>query len=42
MAVSEDGLVELLDAIKVGREQLITAQMAGRRSAAGRVLTFGG
>ena len=40
LAVGEDGLVELSDAIEVVREQLITAQTAGRRAVAGRVLTF--
>jgi len=38
--VGADGLVELSDAIEVVREQLVTAQMAGRRIVAGRVLTF--
>jgi hypothetical protein len=32
MAVNEDGLVELLDAIEVVREQLISAQAASRAS----------
>ncbi|MCY7340625.1 MAG: hypothetical protein LH603_01850 [Pseudonocardia sp.] len=36
----DDGLVELSDAIGVVREQLISAQTAGRRVVAGRVLTF--
>lgn len=38
--MDEDGLVELSDAIEVVREQLIAAQLAGRRVVAGRVLTF--
>ena len=38
--MSEDGLVELSDAIGIVREQLVTAQLAGRRVVAGRVLTF--
>ena len=33
-------MVELSDAIGVVREQLVTAQLAGRRVVAGRVLTF--
>jgi hypothetical protein len=36
-----DGLVELADAIGVVREQLVEAQLAGRRVVAGQVLTFG-
>jgi len=40
LAVGEDGLVELSDAIAVVREQLITAQIMGRRVVAGPVLTF--
>ena len=40
LAVGEDGLVELSDAIEVVREQLVTAQTAGRRGVAGRVLNF--
>lgn len=38
--MGEDGLVELSDAIGVVREQLVAAQLAGRRVVAGRVLTF--
>lgn len=38
--VGEDGLVELSDAIEIVREQLVTAQLAGRRVVAGRVLNF--
>jgi len=34
-------VVELSDAIGVVREQLVAAQLAGRRVVAGRVLTFG-
>jgi hypothetical protein len=36
----EDGVVELADAIGVVREQLVAAQLAGRRVVAGQVLTF--
>ncbi|MGH3612435.1 MAG: trypco2 family protein [Pseudonocardia sp.] len=39
--MGEDDLVELSDAIGVVREQLVAAQLAGRRVVAGRVLTFG-
>ena len=35
-----DGLIELSEAIGVVREQLVAAQLAGRRVVAGRVLTF--
>lgn len=35
-----DGLVELSGAIGLVREQLVAAQLAGRRVVAGRVLTF--
>lgn len=38
--MGEDGLVELSDAIEVVREQLVTAQLAGRTVVAGRVLSF--
>jgi len=38
--VGADGLVELSDAIEVVREQLVTAQLTGRRVVAGQVLTF--
>jgi hypothetical protein len=38
--VGADGLIELSDAIGVVREQLVQAQLAGRRVVAGRVLTF--
>lgn len=38
--VSEDGWVELSDAIEVVREQLIAAQAVSRRTVAGQVLTF--
>jgi hypothetical protein len=39
--VTTDGLVELADAIAVVREQLVAAQLSGRRVVAGQVLTFG-
>jgi hypothetical protein len=35
-----DGLVELSDAIGIVREQLVAAQLAGRKVVAGQVLTF--
>lgn len=35
-----DGLIELSDAIGVVREQLVSAQLAGRRVVAGRALSF--
>ena len=38
--MSEEGLVELSDAIGIVREQLVTAQLAGRQVVAGRVLSF--
>lgn len=38
--MDDDGLVELADAIGVVREQLVAAQLAGRRVVAGQVLTF--
>ncbi len=38
--MGEDGLVELSDAIEVVREQLVAAQLTGRRVVAGQVLTF--
>jgi hypothetical protein len=38
--VSGDGWVELADAIGLVRQQLVTAQLAGRQVVAGRVLTF--
>jgi hypothetical protein len=37
--VGTDGLIELSDAIGMVREQLVQAQLAGRRVVAGRVLT---
>jgi hypothetical protein len=37
---ADDGLVELSDAIGAVREQLVAAQLAGRRVVAGQVLTF--
>lgn len=36
----DEGLVELSDAIGIVREQLVTAQLAGRRVVAGQQLTF--
>lgn len=36
----EEGLLELSDAIEIVREQLVAAQLDGRRSVAGQVLTF--
>jgi Trypsin-co-occurring domain 2 len=38
--VGDNGLVALSDAIGIVREQLVSAQLAGRRVVAGRVLTF--
>jgi hypothetical protein len=38
--VGVDGWVELSDAIGIVREQLVTAQLAGQQTVAGRVLTF--
>jgi hypothetical protein len=38
--VGVDELVELSDAIGIVREQLVTAQLAGQQTVAGRVLTF--
>ena len=35
-----DGLLELADAIGLVREQLVTAQLRGRRVVAGKVATF--
>ena len=40
VAGADDGLVELSDAIGAVREQLVAAQLAGRRVVAGQVLTF--
>jgi hypothetical protein len=37
---SADGLLELADAIGLVREQLVTAQLQGRRVVAGKVATF--
>ena len=40
MAGDNDGLVELSDAINLIREQLVSAQLAGRRVVGGQLLTF--
>lgn len=39
-ADTAEGLLELADAIGVVRQQLVAAQMAGRRVVAGKVVTF--
>jgi hypothetical protein len=40
VAGDDEGLVELSDAINLVRDQLIAAQLTGRRVVAGQVLTF--
>ncbi len=39
--MTDEGLVELSDAINAVRQQLVAAQLDGRRTVAGQVLTFG-
>jgi hypothetical protein len=38
--VTPDGLIELADAIRLVREQLVAAQMTGRQRVDGRVVEF--
>lgn len=38
--MTTDGLLDLTDAIELIREQLVEAQLAGRRVVSGRVATF--